>query len=208
MILYIIGAGGHGKVAAEIAILMNSYKEIVFLDENKNTGSQVLGLQVIGKINFNFIKNLVNSKANFFVAIGDSFKRAEIQNKLFECKANITTLIHPNANISKFSCIGEGSIVCAGATLGPDVKIGKGSIINHSSTVDHDSNVGNFVHICPHASLSGNTQVGDSSTLGTGARVIPSITIGENCLIGAGAVVTRSIPNFKKAYGVPAKIVN
>ena len=33
MILYIIGAGGHGKVAAEVAILMNSYKEIVFLDE-------------------------------------------------------------------------------------------------------------------------------------------------------------------------------
>ena len=68
--------------------------------------------------------------------------------------------------------------------------------------------VGNYAHICPHASLSGNTQVGDSSTIGTGARVIPCITIGENCLIGAGAVVTRSVPNNKKAYGVPAKIVN
>ena len=208
MILYIIGAGGHGKVVAELAILMKSYKEIIFLDDNKIKGSKVIGLEVIGKINLKFIKNLVHSKADFFVAIGDGLKRSEIQNNLIKCKANIATLIHPNATVSKFSSIKEGSIICAGSILGPDVKVGKGTIINHSSTVDHDSYVGNFTHVCPHASLSGNTKIGDFSTIGTGARVIPGIDIGENCLIGAGAVVTKNIPNHEKAYGVPARIID
>ena len=74
--------------------------------------------------------------------------------------------------------------------------------------MDHDSKVGNYAHVCPHASLSGNTQIGDFSTIGTGARVIPGINIGENCLIGAGAVVTKNIPNYKKAYGVPARTID
>ena len=208
MILYIIGAGGHGKVASDLAICMKSYDEIIFLDDNKIAGSEVLGLKVIGKINFELIKNLVHKNTNFFVAIGDNLKRAEIQNKLIKYKANIATLIHPNATISRFSSIDEGALVCAGAILGPAVKVGKGTIINHASTVDHDSKVGNFSHVCPHASLSGHTQIGDFSTIGTGARVIPGINIGENCLVGAGAVVTKSIPNYKKAYGVPASTVN
>lgn len=34
--LVIIGASGHGKVVADIAML-NGYNEIVFLDDNPNT---------------------------------------------------------------------------------------------------------------------------------------------------------------------------
>ena len=74
---------------------------------------------------------------------------------------------------------------------------------------------GEFVKWCSsnlksfsHHKVDTIKELGDFSTIGTGARVIPGINIGENCLIGAGAVVTNNIPNYKKAYGVPARTVN
>ena len=44
--LIIVGASGHGKVVADIAIL-NGYKEIAFLDNNP-TISACAGFRVIG----------------------------------------------------------------------------------------------------------------------------------------------------------------
>ena len=208
MILYIIGAGGHGKVVAEVATLMGIFEKIFFLDDKKEVGTYVLNCEVINNVEFNFIKTIVNKKNNFFVAIGDCLKRKELQEKLTEHNANISTLVHPNASVSKFSKIDPGSIVCSGAILGPDSKIGKGTIINHCSTVDHDCNIGQFTHICPHSSLSGGVKIGDLSILGTGTRVIQGINVGENCNIGAGSVVIRDISKNSKAFGVPARIIN
>ena len=37
--------------------------------------------------------------------------------------------------------------------------------------------------------------------------ITKGVSIGDHCLIGAGAVVTRDIPAFSIAVGVPAKIV-
>jgi len=43
--------------------------------------------------------------------------------------------------------------------------------------------------------------------IGSGVILLPKITIGREALIGAGAVVTKDIPAFKIAYGVPARVV-
>jgi maltose O-acetyltransferase len=37
--------------------------------------------------------------------------------------------------------------------------------------------------------------------------ILPNVHIGRGSIIGAGAVVTRSIPEFSIAAGVPAKII-
>jgi len=36
---------------------------------------------------------------------------------------------------------------------------------------------------------------------------MPGVTIGDGCVIGAGAVVTKDIPPYSVAVGVPAKVV-
>ena len=208
MILYIIGAGGHGKVVAEVATLMGIFEEIFFLDDKKKEGSVILNYKVFKNVDFEYIKSIVNKNNYFFVAIGDCLKRKELQKKLLQIDANISTLVHPNSSISRFSIISPGSIICAGATLGPDSHIGQGAIVNHSSTIDHDCKIGQFTHICPHSSVSGGVEIGDLSVLGTGSRVIQNISVGENCNIGAGAVVLKDIPNNKKAFGIPAKIIS
>lgn len=43
--------------------------------------------------------------------------------------------------------------------------------------------------------------------LGKGSIVMPGVTIGEGSIIGAGAVVTKNIPAWCIAAGVPAKVL-
>ncbi|MBA2748254.1 MAG: acyltransferase, partial [Tatlockia sp.] len=47
----------------------------------------------------------------------------------------------------------------------------------------------------------------DNCWLGYGVKVLDGVTIGEGSVIGAGAVVTKDIPPYSVAVGVPAKVV-
>jgi len=48
----------------------------------------------------------------------------------------------------------------------------------------------------------------DGADLGVGVIVLPGVTIGEGAIIGAGAVVTKDVPAFAIAVGVPAKVID
>lgn len=43
--------------------------------------------------------------------------------------------------------------------------------------------------------------------LGAGVKVLPGVTIGKGCIIGAGSVVTKDIPDYSLAVGLPAQVV-
>ena len=47
----------------------------------------------------------------------------------------------------------------------------------------------------------------DGSDIGIGAIILPGVTIGEGAIIGAGAVVTKNVPSYSVAVGVPAMII-
>lgn len=46
----------------------------------------------------------------------------------------------------------------------------------------------------------------DDCDLGVGAVVLPGVRIGKGAQIGAGAVVTRDVPPYSVAWGVPATV--
>lgn len=50
-------------------------------------------------------------------------------------------------------------------------------------------------------------KIGRDVWIGRGAFVGRGITIGDGCVIGANSVVTRSLPAYSIAVGVPAKIL-
>ena len=93
--LIIIGAGGHGRVVADIALKTNKWEQIAFLDDDE-TIKVSMGISVIGKLRdvFEYI-----NESDIFVAIGNNKLREEMQNKLKLSGASIPTLIHPNAVI-------------------------------------------------------------------------------------------------------------
>lgn len=43
--------------------------------------------------------------------------------------------------------------------------------------------------------------------IGTGAVLLPGVTVGEGAIVGAGAVVTRDVPDYAIAAGVPARVL-
>ncbi len=48
----------------------------------------------------------------------------------------------------------------------------------------------------------------DDAWLGMGVKVLDGVTIGRGAVVGAGAVVTRDVPPYAIAVGVPAKVIS
>lgn len=196
--LIIIGAGGHGKVAADIA--SQTYESILFLDDGQQL--ECMGYPVVGtsKDCALYVKSF-----SFFVAIGNSRVRKKVTEMLESYNADIVTLIHPHATISKTVAIGSGSIVMAGAVINPCVTLGKGCIVNTCSSIDHDCIIADYVHVSVGAHLAGCVSVGEHTWIGAGATVSNNISITKNCMIGAGAVVVEDIFESDTYICVPAK---
>jgi len=132
--LIIVGASGHGKVVADIAIKMKQWQSIAFLDDDESIKTS-MGIEVIGKT-ADAIK--YKDEADFFIGIGENRAREKVQNKLEEAGLSIVSLIHPSAIIGLDVEIKIGTIVMAGSVINSSSKIGKGCILNTSCSIDHD----------------------------------------------------------------------
>lgn len=53
----------------------------------------------------------------------------------------------------------------------------------------------------------GGVVIEDGAYVGVNAVVLPSVRIGRCAIIGAGAVVTKDVPDYAIAVGVPARVV-
>lgn len=198
--LIIIGAGGHGKVCADIAEKSGKYNEICFLDDG-NINS-CLGYSVVGKV---ADKQKYIDNADFFVAIGNGKVRKDIIDEIEKLGGNIATLVHPTAVIAKEVKIGKGSVVVAGAIINPAVEIGKGVIINTCSSVDHDCKIGDYTHIAVGVHIAGAVKIEENCFLGAGTVMKNNISICSDCAFGAGAVVVKDISEKGTYVGVPVR---
>ncbi|MGD6849034.1 acetyltransferase [Rossellomorea aquimaris] len=199
--LLIIGASGHGKVVADIALKMNRWQSVFFLDDDENLRTS-MGIEVIGTSDK--VSNLID-QYDVFVGIGNNNTRKMIYEMLEKIGANIPVLIHPNAVVGEQVEFGSGTVVMAGAIVNCCTKIGKGCIINTGSTIDHDNGIEDFVHISPGAHLAGTVKVGEGSWIGIGSVVSNNINITNGCKVGAGAVVVNNLIHSGVYVGTPAK---
>lgn len=202
--LLIIGAGGHGRVIADIALKMKKWKSISFLDNDRSIMSS-MEIAVIDKSDnaTHYIR-----ENDIFVAIGSNTIREEVQKRLEAEGASIPVLIHPMAVIGEQVELGVGTAVMAGAVINCCTKIGKGCIINTGSTIDHDNYIEDYVHISPGVHIAGTVKIGKGTWLGVGSIVSNNLNIIGGCKIGAGAVVVKDITETGTYVGVPARRVS
>ena len=99
--------------------------------------------------------------------------------------------------------IGPGAFIGAAATIriGARTLIGPGLIIIAEG---HDF-AGTQPVFDQGVSRSGVT-IGPECWLGARVTVLDGVQIGRGCVIGAGSVVTRSLPDYAVAMGVPARV--
>lgn len=198
--LIIIGAGGHGKVVANIATL-NGYKEIYFLDDD--TSKKYIGkYQIIGTTkDIDRYKN----EYDFFIAIGNNQIRKKISILLLDNNIKPVSLIHPSAVIDDTVQIGYGVVIMANAVINADTMIGNNVIVNTASSIDHDCIINDYVHISPGVHIAGNVHIGEKTWLCIGSIIVNNITIGSNIIVGAGTTVIDNINNAGKYVGLPLR---
>lgn len=192
--MYIIGAGGHGKVIAEIAELRGERIDS-FVDANES----------IKRLwHYNVVASFPEKSNGIVIAIGDNRVRKSISTAFH---AHYICLFHPFSQISSRAKIGEGTVVIGGALINADARIGRHAIINTNSSIGHDVCLEDFVHIAPNAALAGHVHVGEGTFVGMGASVLPGIKIGKWCVIGAGSVVLKDVPDGATVTGNPARVI-
>ena len=120
------------------------------------------------------------------------------RNSILSCK-NGNIIISKNVNIG-FNCdifsaskvkIGENTLIAAYSYI-----IGGGH--NYTRT---------DIPIPEQEKHSYGIEIGKNCWIGAGVNVLDNITIGDETIIGAGAVITKDIPSYSIAAGVPAQVI-
>ncbi|HIK06827.1 MAG TPA: acyltransferase [Trichormus sp. M33_DOE_039] len=111
------------------------------------------------------------------------------------------------------TCINIGQDTFIGSSVciaGPgSIKIGKHCLIAaHTGIYANNHNFTDTIKPIKYQGISHQgIVIEDDCWLGHGVKVLDGVTIGKGSVIGAGAVVTKDIPPFSIAVGVPAKVI-
>ena len=170
MKLLIIGAGGHGKCCYDIALRMNTFETIDFIDENE---TEVFNKKVIGK-SYD-LKRLRDDYDYAFVGIGNNQVRFKIFKEVKALGYKIPTLTDPSAFVSQFSCIDEGSVIFPHCVIEATAKIGKGCIVSSLSVVHHDSTIEDYSLVYSNCAIRPYAKVESFTTIHSGSVVVGGI---------------------------------
>jgi sugar O-acyltransferase (sialic acid O-acetyltransferase NeuD family) len=203
--IIIFGSSGHARSIAEILEKLD-YEIVGFIDSYLPKGQKVLNYKTIGNE-----ENLINSEKlfgtnNVAIGVGDIKGRNKVVEKIRSLNASVKfpTIISPDATISKYSKIGEGTVVFNNSFINVECVIGKFCIINSASIVEQNTQICDYCTISPAVNIGGDVKIEEFSFIGSSATIIQKRTIGKHVVIGAGAVVTRNIPDNVLAVGIPA----
>jgi len=203
MRVLVVGAGGHGRVVADVVHEAGLATELAFVDDRHPALSQSGPWPVVGTIAA--LPGLRDRYDAFALGIGSWQARSHVWQVLNGLGVRVLTAVHPRATVSRHARLGEGTVVCAGAVVVIGAELGRGCIVNSGATVDHDCRLADWVHVCPGAHLSGDVHVGQGSWIGAGSVVRQGIRIGEGVTLGVGAACVRDLPAGVVAVGVPAR---
>jgi sugar O-acyltransferase (sialic acid O-acetyltransferase NeuD family) len=204
--LIIVGAGGFGREVYSLVEQINSqspaWRVLGFLDDNRDAllafgqYPPILGCMEDGQ----------SYKGCCAVcAIGNPAARRTAVDRLNGHGIRWATLIHPTASVGPGSVLGEGTVLCRGATVTTNVTLGKHVHLNCYATVGHDAVLGDHVTLSGHVDVCGNGLLDKEVFCGSHAVVLPNAHVGSSAVVGAGSVVLRYVAPGTTVFGVPAK---
>ena len=144
-------------------------------------------------------------------------------------------IIEKQCNIGSNCRIGSYAVLRPGTIIGDHSIFGNLSVSEGHNQIGHQVTIFSQCHITEAMIIEDNVFIGPSlcstntknishgrenisltkqgpyikfgARIGGGVTLLPAVVIGREALIGAGAVVTKDIPDYAIAVGVPAKVV-
>lgn len=127
---------------------------------------------------------------------------------LKKCGKNVNVergaVFNPQVELGNDSGIGIKCELYGPVTIGENVMMGP-EVVIYTSGHKHDR-----VDIPMGLQGDDDTKpviIGSDVWIGRRAIIMPGVKIGNGCIIGANAVVTKDVPDYGVAVGVPAKVV-
>jgi acetyltransferase-like isoleucine patch superfamily enzyme/coenzyme F420-reducing hydrogenase beta subunit len=94
---------------------------------------------------------------------------------------------------------------CTQITCGSRIEIGEGATIGRDVVIrDYDGHT----IVRQGYSISEPITIGKHVWIGNRAMILKGVTIGDGAIIAAGSIVTKSVPAFSVAAGIPARIID
>lgn len=208
--MIVVGAKGFAKEVLEVLHQLNRIDKLCFYDEiSDKLPSKLFGkfhcIKSVGELK-SYVKN--KNDLEFTLGIGSPQLRKTLTSKFEKLGLKLVSTISPNAQIGHYDVVLKEGVNCMGGVIITNsILIGKGCLINLNCTIGHDTVIGQFVELSPGVHISGNCFVGNYVTIGTNATVLPKVKVGEGAIVGAGAVVTKDVPEYSLAVGIPAKVI-
>ena len=199
--LFVIGAGGHAKSIAEVA--MAAGFTIKAFISPKSEDSEFMGLPVLNSLP----EDIAVRTESIAIGIGANYLREKVLLELQgSCQlSRFPVLVHPSAIIASSARIDLGSTIHQNSVVGPSTRIGKFCTVNTSATVDHDCVMHDFSSMGPGAHTGGGVTIGERAHISIGAIAVHGIDIGQDSILGAGSCATKSIPALTISVGTPAR---
>ncbi len=149
MRLVILGAGGHGKVVADIANQTGKYNEVLMLDDYAKNRK--------GKLSE--YKKYNDDKTEMYPAFGNNELRVEWEDRLLKEDIHLARIIHPKAYISPLTTIENGCVIMPYAIINTGCNIKKACIVNCGAIIDHDCILEEGCHIAPGGIVKGDNHL-------------------------------------------------
>ena len=121
-------------------------------------------------------------------------------------KVNIekNAVFSAKVSLGSRSGIGINARINGRCVIGDDVMMGTGCVI---ITRNHRHDRTDIPMMDQGFEEERPVFIGNDVWLGDRVIILPGVHIGDGCIIGAGSVVTRDIPPYSVAAGVPAKVI-
>ena len=113
--------------------------------------------------------------------------------------------IQKNAHVGERCKISSHTFICEGVTVEDEVFVGHGVMFINDIFPQAANEDGSAQSEADWSVVE--TRIKTRASIGSNATIMGGVTIGKNALIGAGAVVTKDVPDYAIAAGVPAKVV-
>lgn len=201
--IILLGGGGHCKSVIDVAE-SSGYNILGILDMPEDVGKRVLDYKVIGTDDD---IPLYVDNAEFVITVGfikNPTTRIKLYNKVKEVGGKLATIIASTAHVSKYSTIGEGTVVMHQAFVNAGAHIGANCIINTFSNIEHDAQIGDQCHISTGTMVNGDCKVGDRCFIGSQCVLTNGIEIGDDVIVGAASFVGQNIMEKGIYFGHPA----